>query len=126
MNHSSPVALVRFLNDLLRSSDSGSPSLLILLDLSAAFDTVDHSILYRRLQEVGITGTALDFFHSYLSGRQEYVALGNLTSSVRCVPQGSVLVPLLFFIYMLPLEQQLPSAQWQQVRGHSYWHPSSN
>ena len=60
-SHSTESALVRVLNDLLRSSDSGSPSLLILLDLSAAFDTVDHNILYRRLQEVGITGTALDF-----------------------------------------------------------------
>ena len=120
-SHSTETALVRVLNDLLRSSDSGSPSLLILLDLSAAFDTVDHNILYRRLQEVGITGTALDFFHSYLTGRQEYVALGNLTSSVRCVtsgvPQGSVLGPLLFLIYMLPLGNILRS---HNMEFHSY------
>ena len=120
-SHSTETALVRVLNDLLRSSDSGSPSLLILLDLSAAFDTVDHSILYRHLQEVGITGTALDFFHSYLTGRQEYVALGNLTSSVRCVtsgvPQGSVLGPLLFLIYMLPLGNILRS---HNIEFHSY------
>ena len=68
---------------------SGSPSLLILLDLSAAFDTVDHSILYRRLQEVGITGTALDLFYSHLTGRQEYVALAISPPALDALPPVS-------------------------------------
>lgn len=101
-------ALVRVTNDLLVASDHGSPSLLLLLDLSAAFDTVDHSILLHRLQHfIGLSDTALQWFRSYLTDRAEYVALGEARSrshTVTCgVPQGSVLGPSLFSIYMLPL-----------------------
>uniref|UniRef100_A0A672H6K2 Reverse transcriptase domain-containing protein n=1 Tax=Salarias fasciatus TaxID=181472 RepID=A0A672H6K2_SALFA len=108
--HSTETALVRVINDLLVTVDRGSPSLLLLLDLSAAFDTVDHTILLHRLRTtVGLSGTALNWFKSYLTDRTEHVALGQSTSSphtVTCgVPQGSVLGPTLFTIYMLPLGQ---------------------
>ena len=106
--HSTETALVRVTNDLLMAADTGSPSLLILLDLTAAFDTVDHNILLHRLQyTIGLSGNVKNWFTSYLTDRTEHVALGKAkshTNNVTCgVPQGSVLGPTLFSLYMLPL-----------------------
>uniref|UniRef100_A0A8C1S6N0 Reverse transcriptase domain-containing protein n=1 Tax=Cyprinus carpio TaxID=7962 RepID=A0A8C1S6N0_CYPCA len=106
--HSTETALVRVTNDLRMTADAGSPSLLILLDLSAAFDTVDHGILLNRLHHtIGLTGTALNWFKSYLTNRTEYISLGSARSRQHTVtlgvPQGSVLGPILFIIYMIPL-----------------------
>ncbi len=83
-------------------------SLLVLLDLSAAFDTIDHNILLNRLENsVGIIGSALAWFKSYLSDHHQFVAVNeevSYRSQVRYgVSQGSVLGPLLFTLYMLPL-----------------------
>ena len=101
--HSTETALLRVVNDLLQAADKGRVSILTLLDLSAAFDTIDHSTMFRRLELFGCTGLALDWFKSYLTGRTQCVSIGKKCSKVTNldygVPQGSVLGPVLFTIY---------------------------
>ena len=102
--HSTDKALLRVLNDLLTASDSGSISILTLLGLRAAFDTIDHSILLVRLESTfGIRDLALSFFCSYLQDRTQIVTVNEIKSSpslLTCgVSQGSVLGPVFFILY---------------------------
>lgn len=106
--HSTETALLRVFNDLLLTTDSGCSVVLVLLDLTSAFDTVDHNILLSRLEQVvGLKGTALSWFKSYLSERSLSITMGQYSSSsapfLCVVPQGSVLGPMLLSLYMLPL-----------------------
>ena len=111
-NHSTETALLHVLNKLLLSSDQRQISILTLLDLSAAFDTIDHSILLNRLtHSFGIVGTALNWFTSYLTDRKQSVVVGDSKSKPTPlrfgVPQGSVLGPVLFSLYIQPLSSLL-------------------
>ena len=107
--HSTETALIRVTNDILVTVDSNVDVVLLLLDLSAAFDTLDHSILLRRLETYfGFTGSVLEWFSSYLRGRSQSVMIGSTTSTSKSlefgVPQGSILGPLLFILYIAPLQ----------------------
>ena len=104
--HSCETALLRVLNDILCSIDRGDITLMVLLDLSAAFDVIDHELLFLRLQrEAGVRGSVLSWFTSYLSDRTQRVIVNNTSSqptALTCgVPQGSVLGPILFALYSL-------------------------
>ncbi len=106
--HSTETALLKVFNDLLLVTDSGDYAVLMLLDLTAAFDTVDHNILIFRMEHcVGIKDTVLEWFRSYLSGRSFSIRLGDFMSSSACfscgIPQGFILGPILFSLYILPL-----------------------
>ena len=84
--------------------DKGNYVLGIFLDLKGAFDTVDHQILLDKLETIGIRGHALQFFNSYLTDRKQFVVINGKNSKTKTitmgVPQGSVLGPLFFLIYI--------------------------
>jgi len=110
-HHSTETALTRIHNDLVENTCEGMSSLLVLLDLSAAFDTVDHELLLQDLYNSGIRDTALALFRSYLSQRTQSVVVNqSISHSVPLlfgVPQGSVLGPVLFTIYTSSLSSLL-------------------
>ena len=106
--HSTETALLRVKQDIIQEIDQKKAVLLVLLDLSSAFDTLDHSILLARLQtDYGIQDTALQWLKSYLTGRTSRVSVKAKYSKPHTlkygVPQGSVLGPLLFTMYIRPI-----------------------
>ena len=107
-NCSTETALLRVMNDLLTSLDGKKAMVLTLLDLSAAFDTIDHNTLLKRLKDnYGVCDTALDWMQSYLSERMQYTSIGSSSSSeiplLYGVPQGSILGPKAFKRYSCPV-----------------------
>jgi len=121
-NHSTETALLHVLDHAFNACDSKKVTVLACLDLSAAFDTISHSILIDRLDsEFGITGKPLQWISSYLSGRSQFVKLGTHSSAssplVHGVPQGSVLGPLLFTTYISPVGQIINDAN---ISHHQY------
>ena len=112
--HSTETALLIVVNDLFLSLNKGNISVLALLDLCSAFDTIDHPILVHRLHAVfGFNDTVLQWFSSYLTDRTHYVSLSNHSSVFAHVhsgvPQGSVLGPIIFTMYSKPLSAIIDS-----------------
>ncbi len=121
--HSTETALLSVQNDIYVDMGKGKVTALTLLDLSAAFDTIDHAILLDRLKDwFGVSGDALKWIASYLSDRHQIINIqGNLsipTSLLFGVPQGSVLGPLLFILYTAPLSKLLDSPD--HLKHHLY------
>ena len=113
--HSTETLLLKVVNDILVGFDKNTGTILLLLDLSAAFDTVDFDKLLHILEnEFGIKGTALEWFRSFLTGRTQRVRIHNCLSDyldvLFGVPQGSVLGPVLFNIYTRSLYSIIKAA----------------
>jgi len=121
-NHSTLTAVLKVQSDILLAIDDGNLSSLALLDLSAAFDTVDHDILLQRLNiSYRLNGTALNWFGPYLIGWRQRVRIGSTFSApsvMFCgVPQGSVFGPILFLLYTAELLELIES---NGLRPHLY------
>ena len=103
-NHSTIHALLNFVDKVAHAIDDYSHMIGIFLDFSKAFDTINHKILLYKLSHYGIRGKALEWFRNYLSNRKQYVSLNQNNSSMEeienGVPQGSLLGPLLFIVYI--------------------------
>ena len=105
---------MKVVNDLFLSPNKSNISVLVLLDLSSAFDTIDHPILVHRLHtDHGFTDVILQWFSSYLTDRTHYMSLSSHCSAFTHVhsgvPQGSVLGPILFTMYIKPLSAIIDS-----------------
>ena len=108
-NHSTDTSLSYLTNRILTGFDSGLLTGMILIDLQKAFDTINHDILLKKMASLGFSNHSIKWFQSYLSGRrfrEKFKNKYSSTAKIECgAPQGSILGPLLFLLYVNDMKQ---------------------